>query len=105
MLSKINRMVFVLAFLLAIGSLCAKHTLAQRLAVHRQTDGTIKITSTPTKMKPHISKMVFCRAIEELIEEEITTLGKLLSERNYKEAKDSTDIVNALLALKIQDCK
>jgi hypothetical protein len=80
-------------------------TLCQELAITKQRDGSIKIESTPTKVKARIANMVYCRTIDELIKEEKSTLNKLISENRYGEVKDSIEIIQGLRELKVQKCR
>jgi hypothetical protein len=57
--------------------------LCQQLAVKKQTNGTIKIQSTPSQIKVIISSMVYCRIIDELIKEEKDSLNRLISDNRY----------------------
>ena len=79
-------------------------TFCQQLAITKQRDGSIKIESTPTKVKARIANMVYCRTIDELIKEEKSTLNKLISENRYGEVKDSIEIIQGLRELKVQKC-
>ena len=80
-------------------------TFCQQLAIKKQRDGSIKIESTPTKVKARIANMVYCRTIDELIKEEKNTLNKLISENRYGEVKDSIEIIEGLRELRVQKCK
>jgi hypothetical protein len=80
-------------------------TFCQELAITKQRDGSIKIESTPTKVKARIANMVYCRTIDELIKEEKSTLNKLISENRYGEVKDSIEIIQGLRELKVQKCR
>ena len=77
----------------------------QELAVRKQTDGTIKITSTPAEVKARVSDMVYCRTIDELMKEEKDHLNRLIAENRYEEVKDSIEILQGLHDLKMQKCK
>lgn len=77
----------------------------QQLAITKQKDGSIKIESTPTKVKARVANMVYCRTIDELIKEEKSTLNKLISENRYGEVKDSIEIIQGLRELKVEKCK
>ena len=77
----------------------------QELAVRKQTDGTIKITSTPAEVKARVSDMVYCRTIDELMKEEKDHLNRLIAENRYEEVKDSIEILEGLHDLKMQKCK
>ena len=84
--------------------LLSSYALCQQLAIKRQTDGTIKIQSIPSRMKVLISNMVYCRTIDELIKEEKDSLNRLISDNRYDEVKDSIDIIEGLRQLKVQRC-
>ena len=103
--SKIRKVISVFVFLLVIFFLFNFSSLSQQVAIKRQTDGTIKIQSTPSKMKVRISNMVYCRTIDELIKEEKDNLNKLISGNRYGEVKDSIEIIEGLRQLKVQKCK
>jgi len=92
-------------FLLVLSLLFNTYALCQQLAVKRQTDGTIKIQSTPSQMKVLISSMVYCRTIDELIKEEKDSLNGLISDNRYDEVRDSIEIIEGLRQLKVQKCK
>jgi len=92
-------------FLLVLSLLFNTYALCQQLAVKRQTDGTIKIQSTPSQMKVLISSMVYCRTIDELIKEEKDSLNGLVSDNRYDEVRDSIEIIEGLRQLKVQKCK
>jgi hypothetical protein len=81
------------------------YTFSQQLAVKIQTDGTIKIESTSTRMQARISNMIYCRTIKELLKEEKVTLNKLISENRYGELKDSVEIIEELQALNMKQCR
>ena len=91
-------------FLLILSFLLNNYALCQQLAVKRQTDGSIKIQSTPYKMKVLVSNMVYCKTIDELIKEEKDSLNRLISENRYDEVKDSIEIIEGLRQLKVQKC-
>ena len=91
-------------FLWILSLLLSSYALCQQLAVKRQTDGTIKIQSIPSRMKVLISNMVYCRTIDELIKEEKDSLNRLISDNRYDEVKDSIDIIEGLRQLKVQRC-
>jgi hypothetical protein len=103
--SKIRKVISVFVFLLVIFFLFNSSSLSQQVAIKRQSDGTIKIQSTPSKMKVRISNMVYCRTIDELIKEEKDNLNKLISGNRYGEVKDSIEIIEGLRQLKVQKCK
>ncbi len=105
MCSKIRKIGRVFLFLTILSSLFATYAFCQQLAIRKLTDGTIKIESTPSKMKARISKMVYCRTIDELIKEEKNNLNRLISENRYGEVKDSIEIIQGLQKLKVQRCK
>jgi hypothetical protein len=102
--SKIKRIGCAFLFLLFLSLLLSSYALCQQLAVKRQTDGTIKIQSIPSRMKVLISNMVYCRTIDELIKEEKDSLNRLISDNRYDEVKDSIDIIEGLRQLKVQRC-
>ena len=101
---KKKRTVCLLVFVLILGLMFVNYTFSQQLAVKRQTDGTIKIESTSTKLKARISNMIYCRTIRELLEEEKDTLNKLISENRYGELKDSVEIIEELQSIKTKQC-
>ena len=103
--SKIRKVITVFVLLLVMFFLFNSSSLSQQVAIKRQTDGTIKIQSTPSKMKVRISNMVYCRTIDELIKEEKDNLSKLISGNRYGEVKDSIEIIEGLRQLKVQKCK
>lgn len=105
MCSKIRKIGRVFLLLTILSLLFASYAFCQQLAIRKQTDGTIKIESTPSKMKARISKMVYCRTIDELIKEEKNNLNRLISENRYGEVKDSIEIIQGLQKLKLQRCK
>jgi hypothetical protein len=105
MYSKIRKLISAFLFLLLIFFLCNSNSFSQQVAIKRQTDGTIKIESTPSKMKVRISNMVYCRTIDTLIKEEKDNLNKLISANRYSEVKDSIEIIEGLRQLKVQKCK
>ena len=105
MIIKKKRIVCLLVFTLIFNLVFVNYTFSQQLAVKRQTDGTIKIESTSTKMKARVSNMIYCRTINELLEEEKVTLNKLISENRYGELKDSVEIIEELQALKTKQCR
>jgi len=105
MITKKKRIVCLLVLMLVFSLMFVNYTFSQQLAVKRQTDGTIKIESTSTKMKARISNMIYCRTINELLEEEKVTLNKLISENRYGELKDSVEIIEELQALKMKQCR
>lgn len=92
-------------FLLVFNLLFNNYSFCQQLAVTRQTDGTVKIHSTPLQMKIRIARMVYCRTIDELIKEEKDSLNRLISDNRYDEVKDSIEIIEGLRQLKMQKCK
>ena len=100
-----KKIVCLLVFTLFFSLMFVNYTFSQQLAVKRQTDGTIKIESTSTKMKARVSNMIYCRTINELLEEEKVTLNKLISENRYGELKDSVEIIEELQALKTKQCR
>jgi hypothetical protein len=95
--------IFVSLFMLNLTFVSS--TFCQQLAIKKQRDGSIKIESTPTKVKARIANMVYCRTIDELIKEEKNTLNKLISENRYGEVKDSIEIIEGLRDLRVQKCK
>ena len=95
--------IFVSLFMLKLTFVSS--TFCQQLAIKKQRDGSIKIESTPTKVKARIANMVYCRTIDELIKEEKNTLNKLISENRYGEVKDSIEIIEGLRDLRVQKCK
>ena len=101
---KIKKIGCAFLFLLILSLLLNSYALCQQLAVKRQTDGTIKIQSIPSRMKVLISNMVYCRTIDELIKEEKDSLNRLISDNRYDEVKDSIDIIEGLRQLKVQRC-
>ena len=103
--SKIRKVITVFVLLLVMFFLFNSSSLSQQVAIKRQTDGTIKIQSTPSKMKVRISNMVYCRTIDELIKEEKDNLNKLISSNRYGEVKDSIEIIEGLRQLKVEKCK
>ncbi len=105
MITRNKRIACLLVFMLIFSVMFVNYTFSQQLAVKRQTDGTIKIESTSTKMKARISNMIYCRTINELLKEEKVTLNKLISENRYGELKDSVEIIEELQALRIKQCK
>jgi hypothetical protein len=102
---KIKKTGFVFVFLLILGLLFNSYAFCQQLAVKRQTDGTIKIQSTPSKVQARISNMVYCRTIDELIKEEKDNLNTLVADNRYGEVKDSIEIIQGLRQLKMQKCR
>jgi hypothetical protein len=102
---KIKKIGCAFLFLLILSLLLNNYALCQQLAIKRQTNGTIKIQSIPSKMKVLISSMVYCRAIDELIKEEKDSLSRLISDNRYDEVKDSIEIIEGLRQLKVQKCK
>ena len=102
---KIKKIGCAFLFLLILSLLLNSYALCQQLAVKRQTDGTIKIQSIPSKMTVLISNMVYCRTIDELIKEEKDNLNKLISDNRYGEVKDSIEIIQGLRQLKMQKCR
>ena len=105
MIIKKKRLVCLLVFTLIFSLMFVNYTFSEQLAVKRQTDGTIKIESTSTKMKARVSNMIYCRTINELLEEEKVTLNKLISENRYGELKDSVEIIEELQSLKTKQCR
>ena len=105
MIGRGKKIACLLVFMLIFSVMFVNYTFSQQLAVKRQTDGTIKIESTSTKMKARISNMIYCRTINELLKEEKVTLNKLISENRYGELKDSVEIIEELQALRIKQCK
>jgi len=105
MITKKKRIVCLFVFMLIFSLMFVNYTFSQQLAVKRQTDGTIKIESTSTKMQARISIMIYCRTINELLKEEKVTLNKLISENRYGELKDSVEIIEELQALKMKQCR
>ena len=103
--TKKKRIVCLVVFMLIFSFMFVNYTFSQQLAVKRQTDGTIKIEGTSTKMKARISNMIYCRTINELLEEEKVNLNKLISENRYGELKDSVEIIEELQALKVKQCR
>ena len=91
-------------FLLILSLLFNTCALCQQLAIKRQTDGTIKIKSTPHQIKVVISRMVYCRTTDELIKEEKDSSNRLISDNRYDEVKDSVEIIEDLRQLKMQQC-
>lgn len=102
---RIGKTILACSFLLIFGLYFAHDTTGQQLAVKRQTDGTIKIRSTPADIKAQISNIVYCRAIEELMKEEKEKINTLVAENRYQEAKDSIDLIKALHELRTEECK
>lgn len=105
MITKKKRIVCLFVFMLIFSLMFVNYTFSQQLAVKRQTDGTIKIESTSTKMQARISNMIYCRTINELLKEEKVTLNKLISENRYGELKDSVEIIEELQALRMKQCR
>ena len=105
MITKKKKIVCLLVFMLIFSLMFVNYAFSQQLAVKRQTDGTIKIQSTSTKMQARISNMIYCRTINELLKEEKVTLNKLISENRYGELKDSVEIIEELQALKTKQCR
>jgi len=101
---KIKKVGCAFFFLLILIFLLNTYALCQQLAVKRQTDGTIKIQSTPSQIKVLVSNMVYCRTIDELIKEEKDSLNRLISDNRYDEVKDSIEIIEGLRQLKVQRC-
>ena len=101
---KIKKIGCAFLFLLILSLQLNSYALGQQLAVKRQTDGTIKIQSIPSRMTVLISNMVYCRTIDELIKEEKDSLNRLISDNRYDEVKDSIDIIEGLRQLKVQRC-
>jgi len=102
---KIKKTGCAFLFLLIVIISFDNYALCQQLAVKRQTDGSIKIQSTPSKMKVRIASMVYCRTIDELIKEEKDNLSRLISDNRYDEVRDSIEIIEGLQQLKMQKCK
>jgi hypothetical protein len=105
MQKKIRKICYCFLFLFTINIVFNGNALCQELAVKKQTDGTIKIQSTPSEMKVRISNMVYCRTIDELIKEEKDNVNRLISDNRYEEVKDSIEILEGLRLLKMQKCK
>ena len=102
---KMKKIGSALFFLLILSLLLDSYGFCQQLAVKKQTNGTIKIQSTPSKVQARISNMVYCRTIDELIKEEKENLTKLISDNRYGEVKDSIEIIQGLRQLKVQQCR
>jgi hypothetical protein len=102
---KIKKIGCVFLFLLIPGLLFNSYAFSQQLAIKRQTDGSIKIQSTPSKVNVRIAGMVYCRTIDELIKEEKDNLNRLISNNRYDEVKDSIEIIEGLRQLQTQKCK
>jgi hypothetical protein len=102
---KIGKIGCAFLFLLVVTLLFNTYTFSQQLAVKKQTDGTIKIQSTPSKMKVRVESMVYCRTIDELIKEEKDNLNRLITDNRYDEVKDSVEIIQGLRQLKMQKCE
>ena len=102
---KIKKIGSAFLFMLILSLLLDTHGFCQQLAVKKQTDGTIKIQSTPSKVQARITNMVYCRTIDELIKEEKDNLSKLISDNRYGEVKDSIEIIQGLRQLKVQQCR
>ena len=102
---KLKITILVFCFLFVFGWLPTNHAFSGQIAVKKQADGTIKMKSTPTRMKAQISYLVYCRAIKELIEEEKDRLNKLVSESRFDEAKDSIDVIRGLHELRTEECR
>jgi len=102
---KMKKISCAFLFLLTLSLLFNTYALCQQLAVTRQTDGTIKIQSTPPQIKVVISSIVYCRTIDELIKEEKDSLNRLIADNRYDEVKDSIEIIEGLRQLKVQQCK
>ncbi|MGD8530194.1 MAG: hypothetical protein PVG97_04375, partial [Syntrophobacterales bacterium] len=100
-----SKVILACSFLLIFGLFSAADAVGQELAVKRQTDGSITIKSTPTKITAQVSSIVYCKAIAELMKEEKEKLNKLVSESRYQEAKDSLDLMKALHELRTEECK
>lgn len=105
MSKKTKKAACIFVSLLLLNLTFASSTFCQQLSIKKQKDGSIKIESTPTKVKARIANMVYCRTIDELIKEEKSTLNKLISENRYGELKDSIEIIEGLRELKVQKCK
>lgn len=103
--SKIRKLISTFLFLVFMFFLLNSNLMSQQVTIKRQTDGTIKIQNTPSKMKVRISNMVYCRTIDELIKEEKDNLNKLISGNRYGEVKDSIEIIEGLRQLKVEKCK
>lgn len=102
---KITKIGCIFLFLFLFFMLFSSCGFCQELAVKKQTDGTIKIQSTPSQTKVRISAMVYCKTIDELIKEEKDNLNKLISDNRYGEVKDSIEIIEGLRLLKMQKCE
>lgn len=105
MQNRFKIIVLVAFYLVICGWLLNNHTLAGKIAVKKQADGTIKMKSSPTKMKTYISNLVYCKAIKELIKEERDKINKLVLESRFDEAKDSIDIIQGLHELRTGECR
>ena len=105
MSKKTRKAACIFVSLLMLNLTFVSSTFCQQLTIKQQRDGSIKIESTPTKVKARIANMVYCRTIDELIKEEKSTLNKLISENRYGEVKDSIEIIEGLRELKLQKCK
>jgi hypothetical protein len=102
---KTRKAACIFASLLMLNLTFVSSTFCQQLAIKKQRDGSIKIESTPTKVKARIANMVYCRTIDELIKEEKNTLNTLISENRYGEVKDSIEIIEGLRELRVEKCK
>lgn len=105
MSKKTKKAACIFVSLLMLNLTFVSSTLCQQLTVKQQKDGSIKIESTPSKVKARVANMVYCRTIDELIKEEKSTLNKLISENRYGEVKDSIEIIQGLRELKGEKCK
>ena len=105
MSKKTRKAACILVSLLMLNLTFVSSTFCQQLAITKQRDGSIKIESTPTKVKARIANMVYCRTIDELIKEEKNTLNTLISENRYGEVKDSIEIIEGLRELRVEKCK
>jgi hypothetical protein len=84
MSKKTRKAACIFVSLLVLNLTFVSSTFCQQLTIKKQKDGSIKIQSTPTKVKARVANMVYCRTIDELIEEEKSTLNKLISEERLK---------------------
>jgi hypothetical protein len=105
MSKKTRKAACIFVSLLMLSLTFVSSTFCQQLTIKQQKDGSIKIESTPKKVKARIANMVYCRTIDELIKEEKNTLSKLISDNRYGELKDSIEIIEGLQALRAQKCK
>ena len=105
MSKKTRKAACIFVSLLMLNLTFVSSTFCQQLTIKQQKDGSIKIESTPKKVKARIANMVYCRSIDELIKEEKSTLNKLISENMYGEFKDSIENIEGIRDLRVHKCK